>query len=142
MIAERLQLTERETLQVLLIALRQAIIALNWEIQCRKCTGIDFSPKRLHDLGTKHICPGCHHIHETNADDQVRVTFSIDEGLRQLKRDADVSTFRASIDAGYGVVSGHRLLTLQTYALTLPRLSKHRYARFDSRGILASRGFQ
>lgn len=120
-IAQKLNLTERETLQLLVMALKEGIVTLNWEIQCPKCNGIDFSPKHLSDLRTQHSCPGCHHVHFTDADEQVRVTFSIDERLRKLPKDADDPAFRAKIDARFGAVSGHRLLTVQTFRDLFPR---------------------
>lgn len=121
MIAERLQLTERETLRLLIIALKEGLVTLNWELQCSHCHDVDFSPKQLLDLRTNHTCPRCHHVNTTNADDGVRVTFSIDQRLRQLDAKADDPDFRAQIDAHYGVVSGHRLLTLQTFRDLFPR---------------------
>jgi len=121
LIAERLQLNERETLRLLIIALKEGLVTLNWEVQCPGCRGIDFSPKGLSDLRTNHTCPGCHLVHATNADDGVRVTFTIDERLRPLEPNADDPDFRAKIDTRYGVVSGHRLLTMQTFRDLFPR---------------------
>jgi class 3 adenylate cyclase len=121
LIADRLQLTERETLRLLVIALKAGLVTLNWELQCSHCSNIDFSPKGLIDLRTKHTCRCCHHVNTTNADNGVRVTFSIDQRLRKLKKKADDPIFRAQIDAHYGVVSGHRLLTLQTFRDLFPR---------------------
>jgi class 3 adenylate cyclase len=73
------------------------------------------------DLRTNHTCPVCDHVHATNADDRVRVTFSIDQRLRPLEPLANDPDFRAKIDADYGVVSGHRLMTLQTFRDLFPR---------------------
>ncbi len=121
MIGDRLQLTERETLQLLVIALKEGLVTLNWEVQCPACRCLDFSPKGLIDLRTNHTCPNCFHVHATDTDDGVRVTFSIDERLRRLEPEADDPDFRAKIDARYGVVSGHRLMTLQTFRDLFPR---------------------
>jgi class 3 adenylate cyclase len=121
MIAERLQLTERETLRLLVTALKEGLVTLNWELKCSHCSDVDFSPKRLMDLRTNHTCRCCHHVNTTNADDGVRVTFSIDQRLRKLEPKANDPDFRAKIDADYGVVSGHRLLTLQTFRDLFPR---------------------
>ena len=120
-IAAQLQLNERETLQLLVAALKEGLVTLNWEVQCPACLNIDFTPKTLFDLRTYHNCPGCHQSHPTNADNQVRVTFSIDQRLRRLGEEANDLNFRAKIDAQYGVVSGHRLLTLQTFRDLFPR---------------------
>lgn len=121
MISDRLQLTERETLRLLVIALKEGLVTLNWEVQCPCCRCLDISPKGLIDLRTNHTCPNCFKVHPTDADEVVRVTFSIDERLRQLEPQADNPDFRAEIDARYGVVSGHRLMTLQTFRDLFPR---------------------
>jgi class 3 adenylate cyclase len=121
MLATHLHLSEREMLRILVMGLKEGIFTMTWEIQCPACQGIDFRPKHLHDLRTLHTCPACHHIHATHADDQVRVTFSIDERLRKLAAEADNPEFRARMDRRYGVVSGHRMLTLQTFRDLFPR---------------------
>jgi len=121
LIAEQLQLSENETLKILVGALKEGIVTLNWDIQCPKCQGIDFAANQLGKLRTWHICPACHHKHKSDADEQVRVTFSIDERLRSLPQEADDQAFRNQIDAKYGVVSGHRLLTVQMFRDLFPR---------------------
>ncbi|PZV15663.1 MAG: hypothetical protein DCF20_09765 [Pseudanabaena sp.] len=121
LIAEQLQLTERETLKVLVAALKEGIVTLNWDIQCPVCQGIDFAATHLCELRTWHICSSCHHKHESDADEQVRVTFSIDERLRSLPKEANDLEFRSHVDAKYGVVSGHRLLTVQMFRELFPR---------------------
>jgi class 3 adenylate cyclase len=121
LIAEQLKLSERETLKLLVMSLKEGIVTLNWDIQCPKCQGVDFAGTQLGELKTWHICPVCHHKHESDADQQVRVTFSIDERLRSLPKAANDPVFRAHNDAKYGVVSGHRLLTLQMFRELFPR---------------------
>lgn len=121
MIADRLQLNERETLRLLIFALKEGIMTLNWEVLCPACSSLDFSPKGLIDLRTNHTCLNCNHVHAIDADEGVRVTFSIDERLHRLGRKADDPDFRTKIDKLYGVVSGHRLMTLQTFRDLFPR---------------------
>lgn len=121
LVAEHLDLSEQDTLKLLVLALREGIVTLNWDIQCPKCQGVDFAATRLGDLKTYHVCPACHHKHESDADQQVRVTFSIDARLRSLSEKANDLEFRNIIDAQYGVVSGHRLLTLQKFRDLFPR---------------------
>lgn len=120
-IAEQLQLNEQQTLRLLVFALKEGIVTLNWDIRCNYCGGVDLSIKQLGELHTHHTCPGCRQSALTDADQTVRVTFSIDERLRPLDLSADDPEFRARIDAQYGVVSGHRLLTLQTFRNLFPR---------------------
>jgi len=121
LIAEQLQISERDTLKLLVVALKEGIMTLNWDIQCPMCQGVDFAATQLGKLRTFHICPVCHHKHESDADHQVRVTFSIDERLRSLPKEANDPEFRKQIDDKYGVVSGHRLLTLQIFRELFPR---------------------
>ncbi len=120
-IAAHLQLPERETLNILLVCLQAGLVVLNWEVQCPVCGGIDFNPKSLIDLRTYHTCPACHLVHATDADNQVRVTFSLDDRLRKLGSEADDPQFRQTIDAKYGAVSGHRMLTLNAFRDLFPR---------------------
>ncbi|PZO39401.1 MAG: hypothetical protein DCF19_14280 [Pseudanabaena frigida] len=121
LIADRLKLSERDTLKLLVASLKEGIVTLNWDIQCPVCQGVDFAATQLCDLRTLHVCPVCFHKHESDADRQVRVTFSIDERLRSLPKEADDPAFRNHVDAQYGVVSGHRLLTLQMFRELFPR---------------------
>jgi class 3 adenylate cyclase len=121
LIAENLKLSERDTLRLLVLALKEGIVTLNWDIQCPKCHGIDLAATRLNQLTTWHFCHKCQHNHEADADQQVRATFTIDERLRSLPPEADDPDFRDRIDARYGVVSGHRLLTLQMFRDLFPR---------------------
>ncbi len=121
LIADQFKLSERDTLKLLVASLKEGIVTLNWDIQCPVCQGVDFAATQLCDLRTLHVCPVCHHKHNSDADQQVRVTFSIDERLRSLSKEADDPAFRNHIDAQYGVVSGHRLLTLQMFRELFPR---------------------
>ena len=121
LISERLNLSEQDTLQLLVVALKEGIVTLHWDIQCPKCQGVDFAATQLCDLRTTHVCPACHHKHQSDADQQVRVTFSIDQRLRSLSESANDLKFRSQIDARYGIVSGHRLLTLQKFRDLFPR---------------------
>jgi class 3 adenylate cyclase len=120
-IAEQLELSERETLRVLVAALNEGIMTLHWEIQCPLCSGVDTTPKSLKDIHTQHVCPFCKATHQNSADDNVRVTFSVGQRLRKLNRSADDPAFRASVDENYGVVSGHRLLTIQLFRNLFPQ---------------------
>jgi len=121
LIAAELKLSEPETLKTLVVALKEGIVTLNWDIQCPKCHGIDFVTTQFRQLRTWHVCPRCHHRHHCDADHEVRVTFSIDQRLRSLPKEADNPEFRQQIDSEYGIVSGHRLLTVQTFRDLFPR---------------------
>lgn len=120
-LATHLHLPERNMLQILVAGVKEGIFTLNWEIQCPFCGGIDPHAHSLSDLRRLHTCPACHQTHDTDADDQVRVTFSVDDRIRKLEPNADDPTFRLEMDRQYGVVSGHHMLTLQTFRDLFPR---------------------
>jgi class 3 adenylate cyclase len=121
LLAAHMQLELRTTLQILVMGVREGIFILNWEVECPVCGGLDPCAKGLSNLTALHTCPMCNHIHETDADHSVRVTFSVDERLRKLGADADDADFRARMDRRYGVVTAHQLLTLQLYRRLFPR---------------------
>ena len=121
LIAERLQISEIETLRLLTVALKEGLVTLHWDLKCPGCGGIDCNMKKLGEMRTFHACSYCRHRHAVDADEQVRVTFSIDERLRKLNPKPDDIKFRSEVDAKYGVVSGHRLLTLQMFRDLFPR---------------------
>jgi class 3 adenylate cyclase len=117
--AARLSLDERGALQLLVLALHQGLVALHWEIHCPACGNRDTSPSLAHMRG-EHDCSVCRTRFATDADDNVRVSFSIDARLRQLPPSANDAAFRADVDARYGPVSGHTLLTLQRFRDLFP----------------------
>lgn len=121
LLAAHLQLHERTALQLLVMALREGLVTLNWEVECPACGGIDPAHHHLHELRSLHTCPACKTIHETNADDQVRVTFTLDERLRKLTAAADDPDFRNKMDRRYGTVSAHHMLTLPTFRQLFPK---------------------
>ena len=97
------------------------LVTLHWEVKCPVCNSLDLHPQCLADLRTHHTCPACQHTHTTIADEQVQVTFSIDERLRKLGAEAQDLNFRAAAEARYGTTSGHALLTLQAFRNLFPR---------------------
>jgi class 3 adenylate cyclase len=121
LLAAHLQIPERQILQILVAALREGIVALNWEVECPACGGIDPAHQHLNELRSLHTCPACKTIHKTDADDNVRVTVTLDARLRKLKDTADDLPFRQRMDRRYGPVSAHRLLTLPTFRQLFPK---------------------
>jgi class 3 adenylate cyclase len=120
LIAERLGLAERPALRLLIQSLDQGLVTLSWEVQCPNCRFVDPAARELGQMRAEHSCPICKTRHATDADENVRVTFSADERLRPLGADADDLLFRQEIDARYGVLSGHTLLTFQTFRDLFP----------------------
>jgi class 3 adenylate cyclase len=118
MIAARLGMEEIATLRLLVAALAAGLVTLRWEIQCPACSAVDGAACSLADLRSQHTCAACGNKHAVDADALVRVTFSADERLRPSG--VDDPEFRSQVDAQHGVVSGHRLLTLQTFRDLFP----------------------
>ena len=121
MIANYLGRDERTTLRLLVLAVYHGILTLHWDVQCPACGGVDQQFIGLGDLRSQHTCPFCGNIHPTNVDTEVRVAFSIDERVRRLSASADDGEYRSSNDQRYGIVSGHTLLTLQTFRDLFPK---------------------
>jgi class 3 adenylate cyclase len=119
LVAERLGLAERPALRLLVQALDQGLVTLSWEVECPSCRFVDPVSRELGRLRAEHTCPTCQTLHPTDADGNVRVTFSLDERLRDLSA-ADDPAFRQQVDARYGPVSGHALLTLQLFRDLFP----------------------
>lgn len=120
-LAFRLQLPLGDTLRLLLMALKEGFMILNWEVQCPCCGGLDPRWRSLSDFRRLHTCPACHAVNPTTGDDFVRVTFTVDERLRRLGKPADDPAFRDRLNQRYGIVSGHQLLTLQTFRDLFPK---------------------
>lgn len=119
LVAERLQIAPRLAIKLLVQALYEGLFTLHWELKCPGCGSFDTEDTLAH-LTAAHTCTVCHNIYGTDADDNVRVTFSIDERLRPLGDAADDPIFRQGIDLRHGPVSGHTLLTLQAFRDLFP----------------------
>jgi class 3 adenylate cyclase len=120
-LAEQLGLDERATLRLLLTALEEGLVTLNWELRCPACGAINHRGASLTALHASEACGACGAQFSPQLDAEVRVTFSVHERLRALGRSADDPAHRAALDARLGVVSGHALLLLPEFRRLFPQ---------------------
>lgn len=119
--ADRLQLSERATLRLLIAAVYEGVMTLFWEVRCPACGSISHRLSNLEQLHAEEECTFCQFHFMPALDDEVRITFSLHERLRSLPASADDPAFRAQIDAQYGVVPGHALLVLPLFRNLFPK---------------------
>jgi class 3 adenylate cyclase len=120
-LAEQLDLNERATLRLLLAALEEGVVILNWEVRCPACGTINHRGDTLADLHGAETCSACTTHFALRLDAEVRVTFSVHERVRTLGQDADDAIYRAEVDDRLGVVSGHALLLLPEFRRLFPQ---------------------
>lgn len=120
-LAEQLGLDERATLRLLLTALEEGLVTLNWEVRCPACGATNHRGDSLTALHASETCGACGAQFSPQLDAEVRVTFSVHERVRALGRSADDPAHRAALDARLGVVSGHALLLLPEFRRLFPQ---------------------
>jgi class 3 adenylate cyclase len=120
-LAEQLGLDERAALRLLLAALEEGLVTLNWEVRCPACGAIGHRGDSLAALHASEVCGACRGQFRPHLDNEVRVTFSVHERLRALGRAADDPAYRATVDDRLGVVSGHTLLLLPEFRRLFPQ---------------------
>lgn len=117
----QLGLDERATLRLLLAALEEGLVTLNWEVCCPACGARNHRGDSLTALHGEETCGACQAHFAPHLDGEVHVTFSVDGRVRTLGRDADDPAYRAEVDARLGVVSGHALLLLPAFRRLFPQ---------------------
>lgn len=113
--ADQIGLSRRQGLELLWAALQSGLVTLNWEVQCPGCgyEGPAFESLRTaHSETTCAMCKGVFHAH---LDDEIHITFSINERLHSPTAQSDDPAWRAEINQRYKPVNSHELLTLQRY---------------------------
>lgn len=121
LLAERLKLDERETLNLLVAAVYEGLVSLHWDVQCPVCGQINHAGDNLHELKHEGVCPMCHTLGTPRLDNEVRVTFSVHPRFRSLYADANDKDFRVETDARLGTVSGQALLLLPEFRRLFPQ---------------------
>ncbi|HMQ31843.1 MAG TPA: DUF5939 domain-containing protein [Chloroflexaceae bacterium] len=114
----QLGLDERATLRLLLAALEEGLVTLNWELRCPACGATNHRGDSLIALHGEARCGACHGRFAPQLDGEVHVTFSVHGRVRALGRGADAPVYRAEVDARLGVVSGHALGQCRCRAFT------------------------
>lgn len=112
-LADELKLSSREVLHLLAPAVTEGLFCLNWDVQCPYCGSEQHAFDSLEDAHSKHTCVMCKGTYEAHLDDEVIVTFSVNETVRSDGvEDAD---WQKKIDGQYGHLKGHELLTVQPF---------------------------
>lgn len=115
-LAANLGLQRREMLTVLAPTVLEGVFNLNWEVHCNHCHHQQPAFAALSSATAHHICGGCRGEFNATLDDQVRVTFSINDTLRTIAPlSNEDEEWRYAIDDQYGFVTGHDLLTVQVF---------------------------
>jgi class 3 adenylate cyclase len=120
-LGEQLGLDERATLRLLLAALEEGLVTLNWEVRCPSCGATNHRGDSLTALHREESCGACHGRFAPHLDEEIFVTFSVHGRLRALGREAGDGGHRAAVDARLGVVSGHALLLLPEFRRLFPQ---------------------
>jgi class 3 adenylate cyclase len=120
LLAERLNLNERETLNLLVAALYEGLVTLHWDVQCPVCGHLNHNDA-LYDLKHDFECAMCHAEVTPKLDNEVHVTFSVRPRFRSLYADANDKDFRMETDARLGSVSGQALLLLPEFRRLFPQ---------------------
>jgi class 3 adenylate cyclase len=120
LLAERLGLSERDTLRTLLAALYAGLLDLHWEVRCPMCGSSNHRGASLAGLHHDEQCSSCSAIFVARLDDEVRVSFSLVERLRPRPAVNDPE-HRAAIDRRLGPTPGHALLLLGEFQRLFPQ---------------------
>lgn len=114
-LAERLSLPVRSTFIILAAALVAGVVKLDWEVRCPACGGQSPAFASLSEARSRQSCDACGSVFDAHLDEEVLVTFTVSELIRPLGPGADDPLWRLQIDQRYGRISGHDLLTVQSF---------------------------
>ncbi len=116
-LAEQLNLSRRQGLELLAAALQAGIVNLNWEVQCPGCGYRAHAFDGLREAHSDFTCGMCKMNFPAHLDDEIHITFTVSQRIRALKHTAEAKDddWRGAIDARLRPVSSHELLTLQVF---------------------------
>jgi class 3 adenylate cyclase len=116
-LAEQLNLTRRQALELLAAALQAGIVDLNWEVQCPGCGFRAPAFDGLREAHSDFTCGMCKMDFAAHLDDEIHITFTVNQRMRALKNvgEAKDDAWRGEIDGRLRPVSSHELLTLQVF---------------------------
>jgi len=120
LVAERAGLSEREALQLLVAALHVGVVTLHWEVRCPMCGSENHRGGSLAGLHHTEECGVCQSRFSSRLDEEVRVSFSLHERLRDRPA-LDDPAHRAGVEARLGPVPGHALLLLPDFQRLFPQ---------------------
>jgi len=118
---ERLGLTERTTLRLLLAAVHEGVMKLHWDVRCPACGADGHGIGTMADLHHRMTCPACQTESTLQLDQQVHVTFSLHPRLREIPASADDFKHREEINNRLQPFTGQSLLLLPDFQRLFPR---------------------
>ena len=84
-LAQELSVSRREALRALLFATRIGLFDLNFDVHCPSCFGVPAYYKHLMGLKNNAHCPLCEIDWSLDFEEQVEVTFTVNEAIRKIK---------------------------------------------------------
>jgi class 3 adenylate cyclase len=120
-LAEKLQIDERSTLRLLLLAMNEGLFTLHWDVRCPMCGSVNHRGDSLTALHHDDNCGVCRASFAPRLDDEVQVTFTPHERLRPLSPNAEDALFRSEISQRLGVTPGHTLLLMSEFQRFFPQ---------------------
>lgn len=112
-LADQLQLSRQRILELLAPAVITGLFHLNWDVLCPACGNIQHAFDSLPVARSQHSCLACGGNFAAHLDDEIIVTFSVNETIRSDAKE-DLA-WRQKIDQQYGYFTGHQLLTVQVF---------------------------
>jgi class 3 adenylate cyclase len=85
-LADYWHLSRRDMLEACLLATRNGLLDLQWDIVCPHCRGAIESGKSLKELGASSFCESCDIDFNVNFDRSVELTFSPNAAVRHVER--------------------------------------------------------
>lgn len=114
--AERLELEERATLELIVVGVVEGLFDLTWQTACPICKIYDKAAASLDQVTQLHRCENCNHDFEANLDEGLFVTVSVNDSLRRLTAaDRDDPIFHDWVNAHQGLVSALTFTTIPAF---------------------------
>lgn len=114
-LAAHLGVSPRAFLALLAPAVITGLLTLQWELYCLACHFQRPAFPSLKEARGRQTCTNCHATYDAPLDEEIVVTFTLNEAIRPLGAMADDPPWRQMINEQYGRVLGHDLLTVQAF---------------------------
>lgn len=114
-LADQLKLEPRVTLALLAPLTVEGVFNLNWEARCPGCGFQETAFANLTVATPRHTCSHCGGLSNSRLDDEIRVTFTVNDTIRPLSDAANDLAWRQGVDQRFGPVTGHDVLTVQPF---------------------------
>lgn len=84
--AKQWQVSRREVLELFLLATREGMLTLQWDVLCPFCRGPQASHDHLADIESSVHCPSCQIDFRANFNQSVELTFAPNDNIRPVER--------------------------------------------------------